>query len=171
MTKKKLVTNYKWNGYTMTFTWISTTDFEGYKPITQIYGVCVNDKGEVMIQRKTDKHPWSLPGGTVEKGESLEETLRRELLEEVDIEIEEIKTIGIQRVDFPNNPDKNVGDVFYQARSFGRIKKLLPQTPDPDNGKISERKLVPLNKMNEYLKWGEIGEEITAEAIRLNGQK
>jgi predicted kinase len=71
-------------------------------------------------------------------------------------------------VNFPNNPDKSEGEVFYQVRYFCKIKELLPQTLDPDTGLLYERKFVPLAKLNDYLKWGAIADEIVASSIKID---
>ena len=50
--------------------------------ITVGAGVIVRRDREVLLQRRRDGGVWGLPGGAKELGESLEETARRELLEE-----------------------------------------------------------------------------------------
>ena len=41
-----------------------------------------NEKGEILMQLRSDTNDWSLPGGSMEIGETLEEAVKRELLEE-----------------------------------------------------------------------------------------
>lgn len=53
----------------------------------------VNDKAEVLLMKrsqhaKNEKGKWEAPGGAVEFGETLEEAIRREMREELGIEIE-----------------------------------------------------------------------------------
>lgn len=54
----------------------------------------VNDKNQVLLLRRTKKCQcgmkgiWSRPGGTVEFGETVEESIKREIKEELDIDIE-----------------------------------------------------------------------------------
>ncbi len=50
--------------------------------ITVGAGVIVRRAEAVLLQRRSDGGDWGIPGGTKELGESLEETARRELLEE-----------------------------------------------------------------------------------------
>ena len=158
-------TNIVWNGQEITYTWISTTDFDKYKPITQVYGICLNDKKEVLICREPGQQVWGLPGGTPEKNETPVKTLERELMEEVDIIINNIKPIGLQQVNFHNNPKKSEGDIFYQARYVCKIVELLPQTIDPDTKLQYERKFVPLSDLNKFLNWGNVGDIIVEKAL------
>jgi ADP-ribose pyrophosphatase YjhB (NUDIX family) len=50
--------------------------------ITVGAGVIVRREETVLLQRRSDDGDWSIPGGAKELGESLEQTARRELLEE-----------------------------------------------------------------------------------------
>jgi 8-oxo-dGTP pyrophosphatase MutT (NUDIX family) len=57
--------------------------------------VVVNDKGAVLIQRRTDSGNWALPGGTMDLGESLPETAVREVKEECGLDVELTGLVGI----------------------------------------------------------------------------
>ncbi|MGI5841060.1 MAG: NUDIX hydrolase [Patescibacteria group bacterium] len=160
-----------WNGQKVTFTWISTVAIEKYQPIRNVVGVCLNGNQEVLICRETKEEVWKLPGGRPENNETPIETLERELMEEVDIKVNNIKAIGTQRVDFPDNPKQSEGDLFYQVRYFCKIEKILPQTTDPDTGILYERKFIPITELNNYLKWGKIGEAIVAKVLEFENNK
>ena len=166
--KQQYISNtIAWNGQKVTYTWIPTNDIEKYQPIRNIVGICLNDKHEVLICQETKEEGWKLPGGRPENNETPIETLERELMEEVDIVVENIKAIGTQRVDFPNNPKQSEGDLFYQVRYFCKIKKILPQTIDPDTEVLYDRKFIPIIELNKYLKWGEIGEAIINKVLEV----
>ena len=42
--------------------------------------IIVNDKGQILLQSRTDNDRWGLPGGCQELGERFEETVIREVL-------------------------------------------------------------------------------------------
>lgn len=153
-------------GLVHTFTWIKDDDVSDYKPVTQVYGICFNEKGEILVHSDAGS-AWGIPGGTPEEGENFEETLRRELLEEVDVEVEKCIPLGAQLVSVPNNPNKVQGDRFYQLRYVCIGTKALPQTPDPDNGRVHDRKFVPMEQITEVVKWGKSGAALFKDAIEL----
>lgn len=156
-----------WSGFSNTLTWIKDNSITQYEPITQVYGVCFNDKNEILIIRKKGRESWQIPGGHPEGTETIEETIKREMEEEADVLIKNIIPLGVQKVDFPNNPNKQEGNLFYQARCICEVDKLLPQNPDPDNGDIWERKFVPADSIAQYITWGTTGDAMFSDAISL----
>lgn len=42
--------------------------------------VVVNDKGEILLNLRSDTNTWGVPGGSMELGESFEETVVREMM-------------------------------------------------------------------------------------------
>ncbi len=69
-------------------------------PIKVTCGIIMNNEGKVFVcRRKPEKSMggfWEFPGGKVEEAESHEECLKRELLEELDMEVqvnEHFKTV------------------------------------------------------------------------------
>ena len=59
-----------------------------------------NDEGKFLTLRRSETAPtrplkWDLPGGAYEKGESPEESARREIREEVGLEVRNMRPIGL----------------------------------------------------------------------------
>ena len=160
-------TEFSFQGHRVIFTWIRTSNLLDYQPWTQVYGICFNSKGQILIIKEKE---WKIPGGTPRKGESPEETLKRELIEEADTVISKCWPLGVQKVDYPDNPDANM-KIFYQYRYVCLIEKLLPQTPDPDNGLVHPRKLIPVKEITRWVKWGPTGKAMFKDAIELFGEK
>ena len=63
----------------------------GHAPIITIgVGVIVeNSDGEILLQKRRDNGKWAIIGGGMEIGESFEEVIRREAIEETGIELGE----------------------------------------------------------------------------------
>ena len=159
----KISNTIDWEGRKVTYTWILDYDLRKYKPITQVYGICFDERGDILVIK--DKK-WQIPGGTPEAGETPEETLRRELAEEAQVEAEDIMPLGVQEVNFPGNPNKNEGELYYQCRFIAKVKKVNPPAADPATGRVYERKFVALDEIGEYIKWGEAGAEMFCDAAR-----
>ena len=71
--------------------------YVGHEPIlTAGVGLFVfNDQDKVLMQLRTDYNQWGFPGGSMELGESFEETAMRELKEETNLDIKEMKLIKV----------------------------------------------------------------------------
>ncbi|BCJ76308.1 putative MutT/NUDIX-like protein [Catellatospora sp. IY07-71] len=55
----------------------------------------VDERGGVLMQRRADSGNWSLPGGVMEIGETLQQCVIREVKEETGLEIEITGLLGI----------------------------------------------------------------------------
>ncbi|MGN6515761.1 MAG: NUDIX hydrolase [Rhizomicrobium sp.] len=67
-------------------------------PVLGVAAVIWNDRREVLLIRRTKeprKGQWSLPGGKVEFGESIEDALRREIREETGLEVALLGLAGV----------------------------------------------------------------------------
>lgn len=58
--------------------------------------IIVNDKGQILMQCRTDNGRWGLPGGCQNLGEDFETTVIREVKEETNLDVkkEDVKLIG-----------------------------------------------------------------------------
>lgn len=54
----------------------------------------LNNSGEILLVRHGD-HTWGVPGGFMELGESVEESARREVREEIGIQIKKLVLYGV----------------------------------------------------------------------------
>ncbi len=129
--------------------------------ITQVSGILINDDKKVLIYEE-EEGKYRIPGGHPMNNEAIEDTLVRECLEEVNTEIKNIMYIGYQEV---------IGDgdreTYAQVRMIAKIKKMGKERPDLDNGKTYKRMLVDLKGVNKYLNWGEVGDEMIKDVMRV----
>lgn len=87
-----------------------------------VKGAIISDH-KVLLLRRANTHKWELPGGTVEHGESIFDTLKREMFEETGIEhIHILQPIG--------NWDKVSGHETYQEHRMILMYQVHPDTFD-----------------------------------------
>jgi len=67
------------------------------RPIVGVGGLVIDDGRVLLVRRGTEplKGEWSIPGGTLELGEALEEGVARELLEECGLEVRVLELIEV----------------------------------------------------------------------------
>jgi 8-oxo-dGTP diphosphatase len=161
-------TKLKTDAGLVVLTWIDCQDraeMDKYQPCTQVYAVCFNQAGEILVIDEKGDGSWKIIGGTPEDSETPEQALSRELLEEADVELQEMLPVGVQRVEeFFSDPA--YPRTFYQLRFAGTIARLHPQTPDPDSGRIYRRQFVPAEQINDIVRWGDTGRAMFAVAIK-----
>ncbi len=65
----------------------------GHKPIIICSCGCLifNEKNQVLLQRRSDDKLWGNPGGSMELGETIYDTVKREIKEELGIDLEDDK--------------------------------------------------------------------------------
>jgi len=67
------------------------------RPVVGVGGVIIEDSRALLIRRGSEplRGQWSIPGGTLELGETLEDGVARELLEETGLQIRVIELIEV----------------------------------------------------------------------------
>ncbi len=96
--------------------------------------VVLRGEGEVLLQLRRDGRYWSLPGGALEPGESLEDAARRELLEETGLSAKGLRLLTVcsgPEYDhtYPNGDRiHNVVAIYLALGVEGELR------PDPEEG-------------------------------------
>jgi ADP-ribose pyrophosphatase YjhB (NUDIX family) len=138
------------------YTWYNTPVLEGIK-VRQVYGIAFSDDFKVLLRVEDDKY--HLTGGKPEGNESYEETLKREYIEEVNVELEDCHYLGYLLVE--DNNEK-----YAQVRMIARIKSINENHIAPATGKMYGRELVSTDKVKELLNYkGIAGNLMIDEAI------
>lgn len=77
---------------------------ETRRPVDVAVGVLINPEGEFLLTSRPEGKVyagyWEFPGGKLEAGESVEDALRRELFEEIGIEIGAVHPWQVEIVDY-----------------------------------------------------------------------
>jgi 8-oxo-dGTP diphosphatase len=125
------------------------------EPIQQhprVAGIIVHNKRILLIHRfKNGEEYYVFPGGSVEKGESNEEALQRELREELNLETE-----GYQKIFELNNRGRQ--ETYYLVREFSGEPEIV--------GLEKER----ADDMNQYRAlWLPIGDIAKSQRLRPEG--
>ena len=121
---------------------------------TQAYGICFTDDGSIVLVENAPGM-WQLPGGGIEAGESFEQALAREVIEEACARVLESEYIGCQRVtplDGGSSLDgRGAGRAFYhQTRHWARVEL---DAWDPHH-ETTARTLVTPEGFRSTLWWG-----------------
>lgn len=86
----------------------------GIRHSVSVTGIVVDKEGRVLITQRRDNGRWEPPGGVLELEETIEEGLRREVLEETGVEVEPIRLTGIYK-----NMTLGVVALVFRARMVG----------------------------------------------------
>ena len=133
----------------------------------QVYGIVFSKDGRILLRAEETESGWiySMGGGTPEPFDADRiATLRREMIEEVNTTLEDkVVMVGYQEV---NEPGGKVPP-YAQVRMTALIKEIGEAQPDPDNGKLYKRVLVPPQKAIELLNWGESGKAQIESAFKI----
>ncbi len=97
----------------------------GHRTLLQVgASVIVEDEnGRILLQRRMDNHCWGYAGGSVEIDEDVEETAKRELLEETGLFAQSLELFGVfsgkdMHYTYPNGDEVSNIDIVYICREY-----------------------------------------------------
>lgn len=143
--------------YTFEYDDADSFDHLPYEQVRQAYGVCFIGDKMVIVNHGT-KNTWGLPGGTVEKGETYEQTLIREIQEETNMKVLKWKSVGYQKA-----IDARDGSFVYQLRYVCIVEPIGPFVSDPA-GTVTDIKIIDPADYKQYFDWKSIGDRIISRA-------
>ena len=88
-----------------------------------------NDEGKLFLQKRADDGHWGYHGGAVELYEAVEDAARREVKEELGLELGELRLFGTYsgpeyRHIYPNGDEVSPIDIVYLCNSFSGTLEL-----------------------------------------------
>jgi len=119
------------------------TPFVAVDGIVLVYDKKEQFKGIVLIERKNPPYGLALPGGFVDIGESCENAVVREMKEEISLDVQIIRLLGVYS-DPKRDPRFHTVSAVYICKAYGEpkaaddAKKCFVYLPD----KIPMEKLV-----------------------------
>lgn len=114
----------------------------GHAPVNFVgaAGLIRNAGGEVLLQRRQGSECWGLVAGIAELGEALEQTLRREVHEELGLTVQATEFVELLE---PEGLSRLAnGDEFYSYTALYLVTAWTG-TPVPDGVEIAEARFFP----------------------------
>jgi ADP-ribose pyrophosphatase YjhB (NUDIX family) len=126
----------------------------GQAPLmTTACGVIIeNSKGEILLQQRKDNGRWGIPGGAMEIGEKYIDVAKREVFEEVGIEVENLCLFGIYSgedriIVYPNNDICCVSSIVFITTVYKG--EILQETDETLRHMFFNRNNLP-DEINEF---------------------
>jgi len=111
-----------------------------------VYGLLIEDK-KVLVQTHPYTKKFGLPGGAIDMGETLEEALKREFIEETNLNVKVGNIFDVSEQFFTNpNFDEDAHSFFL----FYKVEKISGKLSTGGNGDdVLEAKYVNTSDLNE----------------------
>ncbi|WP_204185556.1 NUDIX hydrolase [Mammaliicoccus sp. C-M14] len=139
----------------------SLRDKVGHAPVILVGALVLifNKDKQVLLQLRSDNESWGLPGGTMELGESFEEAATREVYEETNLEIQNLKFITNfsgkdYHMVYPNGDQAYTVTALFESEEYeGELSADIKET---QNLKFFDIDKLPQNisppvKMKEFI--------------------
>ncbi|MFY2151496.1 NUDIX hydrolase [Mammaliicoccus sciuri] len=139
----------------------SLRDKVGHAPVILVGALVLifNKDKQVLLQLRSDNESWGLPGGTMELGESFEEAATREVYEETNLEIQNLKFITNfsgkdYHMVYPNGDEAYTVTALFESEEYeGELSVDIKETQNLkffDIDKLPQN-ISPPEKMKEFI--------------------
>ena len=150
-----LRTSFNYDSQNTVADWYTVTDKSQIPdlPWQQVYAIGNLDGRVPLITSLMYEKEFNLPGGHTEPGETIEQTIAREMIEECNMRVIEWQPLGYQHLTKPD------GKQIFQFRVYAKLEKIGELVNDPGGGVIKNT-MVYLSQVNSLIKYSEIGERM-----------
>jgi ADP-ribose pyrophosphatase YjhB (NUDIX family) len=97
--------------------------------------IVTSDENRILLIRRRDNDLWSIPGGTMEIGESISQTVVREVEEETGLEVEPLYIVGIYSnprhvVEYSNGEVRQQFSICFACKVLGGAIKTSDESTE-----------------------------------------
>lgn len=94
--------------------------------------LAINPEGQLLMVKRVDNNCWGVPGGIMEIGETIEGTLKREVLEEIGIHLNGFELFGVYSgpelyYRYPNGAEVYNISIAYIVHNFQEAITVNPE--------------------------------------------
>jgi ADP-ribose pyrophosphatase YjhB (NUDIX family) len=99
-----------------------------------VCAVVFDDRGRVLLHRRTDFNTWALPGGAIETGQTAEQATVREVQEETGYDVRVARLVGIYStpanttITYPNGDVVSYVNLSFECAVVGGTPMLSDET-------------------------------------------
>ena len=109
----------------------------------------INEKGQVLLQKRADNGYWSYPGGSMELGETFEDCAKREALEETGLTCLKLTYFTHQSGErmhyiYPNGDEIYSAEIIFICDSYSGEAKIQAE-------EVVEQRFFDLDKLPEHI--------------------
>lgn len=162
---KKFINAISYKGQKCDVVYIHTETFDSIpdKLILKAHAVCFYDN-KILLVNHSEWDIWSIPGGTRNENESIDQTLAREIKEETNCEVLDFKPISYQKIISPD------GNTHYRLQYICNVKPLGEFEAD-SAGSVCKIIWIDPENFKEYIEKKEIRKAVLQRAVDVHKSK
>ena len=108
-----------------------------------VFALIFDDQGRILLGHRRDIDWWNLPGGGMDKGETIDETVCREVREETGLEVKAEQLVGVY-----SKPQKQEVVLTFRCRVIGGT--LQTSTEENRDNRYFEPNALPKNLLPKH---------------------